>query len=259
MAGPEAAGPPSKVTDEALLAAVPAARNMRQLLVILGVAPYGGNYEIMRSRLVRLGVDDPRFQSRPRSSYKPPVLHEDLVRCVALADSYAQATRMLGLGESSAAQRRVKRLAQDAELDTSHFLGQRSSRGLRLGGKKPEAWETLLVCGRLLSTNGLRKRLVAEGLLPRECATCGRYEWEGAPIPLELDHINGDRTDNRLVNLRLLCPNCHAQTDTYRGRNIGAMRAAADTAKESPGSPELRRAAAQRRLLLVLDRGGGIA
>jgi 5-methylcytosine-specific restriction endonuclease McrA len=50
---------------------------------------------------------------------------------------------------------------------------------------------------------------------------CDRERWNGLPIPLELDHVNGMRSDNRLSNLRILCPNCHAQTPNYRGRNIG--------------------------------------
>lgn len=50
---------------------------------------------------------------------------------------------------------------------------------------------------------------------------CGISEWNGVPAPLQLDHVNGDRRDNRLENLRILCPNCHAQTDTWCGRNMG--------------------------------------
>jgi 5-methylcytosine-specific restriction endonuclease McrA len=76
--------------------------------------------------------------------------------------------------------------------------------------------------------------LIDEGVLFPECAICQRCEWNGLPIALELDHVNGDRTDNRLANLRLLCPNCHAQTDTYRGRNIGR---AADPDRGPLGTP----------------------
>lgn len=52
-----------------------------------------------------------------------------------------------------------------------------------------------------------------------KCSCCGLHEWNGLPIPLELDHINGDGTDNTLDNTRLLCPNCHAQTDNYKSKN----------------------------------------
>lgn len=80
----------------------------------------------------------------------------------------------------------------------------------------------LLVAGRHVArTSHLRRRLVAEGFLPPRRARCDRDTWEGGPIPLELDHIDGDRANDRLQNLRLLCPNCHALTPTYRGRNIG--------------------------------------
>ncbi|WP_375478716.1 HNH endonuclease [uncultured Jatrophihabitans sp.] len=55
---------------------------------------------------------------------------------------------------------------------------------------------------------------------------CGLVEWLGAPISLALDHINGDPTDNRFENLRILCPNCHAQTDTWCRRNVKSAKPA---------------------------------
>ena len=240
---------PSKISDEAILAAVPHAQNLRQLLLALGVAAYGGNYEVMRERLVRLGLDDPRFARRPRTAV-PDVTQAELEQAVRRADSWAQAARLLGLGESAWAQRRVKRLAQDAGLDASHFLGRAAMRGHRAGGITPVPLDEVLVAGRPTKTSSLRKRLLACGLLLHECSSCERADWEGAPIPLELDHVNGDRSDNRLDNLRLLCPNCHAQTDTYRGRNIGAPRPAA----AQPEAPrELPAVRARRRLALLFS------
>jgi 5-methylcytosine-specific restriction endonuclease McrA len=58
-----------------------------------------------------------------------------------------------------------------------------------------------------------------EDLKPALCAICGIADWRGEPLSLALHHVNGDRLDNRVENLELLCPNCHSQTDTYSGRN----------------------------------------
>lgn len=69
----------------------------------------------------------------------------------------------------------------------------------------------------------LGKRLLREKLKEYKCELCGNIEWLGKPIPLELHHINGINTDNRLENLQLLCPNCHALTDNYRGKNVGKI------------------------------------
>jgi len=52
-----------------------------------------------------------------------------------------------------------------------------------------------------------------------ECSMCGIRDWNDKEITLELDHINGNNRDHRLANIRLLCPNCHSQTPTWRGRN----------------------------------------
>lgn len=70
-----------------------------------------------------------------------------------------------------------------------------------------------------IQSHKLKLRLISEGIKEHKCEECGINEWRGQPTPIELDHINGDHHDNRLENLRLLCPNCHAQTETYRGKN----------------------------------------
>ena len=81
--------------------------------------------------------------------------------------------------------------------------------------------EDILVENSTYQSNKLRKRLLAEGIKEHRCELCNLREWMGKPIPLELDHINGNNADHRLFNLRIICPNCHAQTDHYRGKNRG--------------------------------------
>jgi len=70
-----------------------------------------------------------------------------------------------------------------------------------------------------MQSDKLKIRLINEKYLEPICVICQREEWQEKEIPLQLDHINGDNDDNRLSNLRLLCPNCHAQTPQYRLKN----------------------------------------
>lgn len=69
------------------------------------------------------------------------------------------------------------------------------------------------------SRQNLKRRLLEAGLLPQRCGECGIEDWRGAPLSLQLHHVNGKREDNRLENLALMCPNCHSQTKTWGGRN----------------------------------------
>ena len=76
--------------------------------------------------------------------------------------------------------------------------------------------------GSFISSHKLKLKMLEDGLKDRCCERCGQSEWQNEPIPIELHHINGDRFDNRLCNLQLLCPNCHALTDNHAGK--GANR-----------------------------------
>ena len=73
-------------------------------------------------------------------------------------------------------------------------------------------------------SNKIRLRLIREGYKKHECEVCNLSKWLGKPISLELDHIDGNRSNHLYANLRILCPNCHAQTDTYRGKNTAKCR-----------------------------------
>lgn len=101
-------------------------------------------------------------------------------------------------------------------LDISHFSGRWKT------PNQDERYpiESRLVKGKFRGNCSLKNRLFKLNILSRNCSCCGLTEWMGQPAPLELDHINGDPYDNRLFNLRILCPNCHAQTPTANGKNI---------------------------------------
>ncbi len=72
-----------------------------------------------------------------------------------------------------------------------------------------------------LKTSAVKRYLFRYGLAEKKCKICGLSEWMGKEMPLTLDHINGINNDNRLENVRILCPNCHSQTDTFCGKNKG--------------------------------------
>lgn len=103
--------------------------------------------------------------------------------------------------------------------ETWHSARQRGDLVTRPPGR---SLEELLVAGRECNRVYLRRRLVEAGLKENRCERCGLDEWLGEPIPLELHHLNGVRDDNRLENLQVLCPTCHALTDTYAGRRLAA-------------------------------------
>ena len=158
---------------------------------------------------------------------------EELYEAVKTSRSYAQALQALGLNASGNAYSIIKRNITNNGIDISHFTGKGY-----LKGQPGKCSEKIPLMDILegnhpqYQSHKLRIRLLDEGVFEHKCSSCNNTEWMGAPIPLELEHINGVFNDHRLVNLTLLCPNCHSQTPTHAGKNKkagGDSRSRTDT------------------------------
>ena len=145
---------------------------------------------------------------------------EQLKEAVKTSLSYRQVLFKLKLREAGGNYEQLKKYVREYKLDESHFTGRTWNKGLRGIGKPLYSLEQVMVKDSLYQSYMLRNRLFSEGLKKIGCEECGwATKSEDGRIPLELDHINGDRHDNRLENLRILCPNCHSLKPTHRGRN----------------------------------------
>ena len=130
--------------------------------------------------------------------------------------SWAGVLRSLGLKPTSGNYTQIKGKVKNLNLNTSHFTGKLWNKGKKVGSSHQKyQLKDILVKDSTYPSSKLNKRLQDEGLKEHKCEICGKTEWNGFPIPLELHHKNGDHFDNRLENLQLVCPNCHSLTDTY--------------------------------------------
>jgi 5-methylcytosine-specific restriction endonuclease McrA len=133
-----------------------------------------------------------------------------------------QILKILGKKSTNEYYKQIKKILEENNVNTSHFTYNEKYKPNGIEEKK--SLSDYLVIGSAITISKLRNRLIKEGVKEHKCEKCGRTEWEGEIIPLQLHHINGDRTDNRLENLQLLCPNCHALTDNYCGRKLKAKK-----------------------------------
>lgn len=144
---------------------------------------------------------------------------EDLKIAVAINVSFAGILRSLKLSSSPGNYKSLKIHIKRLNLSTAHLLGK--AHGTTIPFKKIPTSEILVENSSYSSTTDLKQRLFKEELLKNECYICKMPPvWQEQAITLQLDHINGNSLDNRIENLRILCPNCHSQTKTFTGSNL---------------------------------------
>jgi hypothetical protein len=134
---------------------------------------------------------------------------------IAAARSWSDALRRLGVRPAGGNHATLKKYAAAWGISVDHF----DWGGVRPPFRAAIPLADVLIVGSTYDRRNLKRRLLHEGLKQRRCEECGQGEmWRGARIALVLDHVNGVWNDNRLENLRILCPNCNATLDTHCGR-----------------------------------------
>lgn len=141
---------------------------------------------------------------------------DEMRKAISESGSISQTLAKLGLRTAGGNYNTVRDFIARHNMNTTHFHGQLWSKGKTIGPKRP--LDDYLSNRIPIRSHNLKNRLLSDGIKNAICEFCGNTEWMGQSIPLELDHIDGNRKNNTLNNVRLLCPNCHALTPTYRGR-----------------------------------------
>lgn len=142
---------------------------------------------------------------------------DELSKAIQESTSMSDLLRKLGLQIYNGNYRTAKKYIEIYKLDISHF-----TRNTISGNKnRKRELNDILTEKSFISGGKLKVRLIHEGLLKNECSICGQLpEWNNKPLTLILDHINGEHTDNRIENLRIVCRHCDSQLPTFAGRNI---------------------------------------
>lgn len=153
-----------------------------------------------------------------------PYTKEWLQELCASSYSYAEVLEKAGRKQGGGNNETLKKKIIQWNIDISHFTGQRwqakPTLSPQVGGREKYSIEEIFVKNSPVTQKVMRGYVKRHNLISYQCQTCGcDGHWQNGTITLELDHIDGDNSNNELSNLRYLCPNCHALTATYRGKN----------------------------------------
>jgi hypothetical protein len=203
-----------KTTDEEFIEAVNSSKNTHEALKKLGLAARGAAYNIFKTRCKKLNLSLDHFSVDKIT--RKQISNDKIIELCSNLKSRQSVLKGLGLRADFGSNARwIDKKIQDLNINTSHWTGSAWSRGKTFPERIISVNTYIGNSNKRITSYKLKAKLITEGFLQNQCAICNISSWQDKPLSLHLDHINGDHHDNNLENLRLLCPNCHSQTDTY--------------------------------------------
>lgn len=204
------------ISKDQLIALISSGASISRILETFGLVQQNSKArKIVRDKIAQYGLDT----SHPISPTKYTYSASDVQQAFIIADCWSDVYRALGLTVCDHNKRGIIRLATLHNITIPQFTADQIRSTMRRG-KKTWSFDNIFCEHSKYTRSNLRRQALAHNIADYICSKCGQLSaWDGDVLTLELDHINGICDDNRVDNLRWLCPNCHSQTHTFKGKN----------------------------------------
>ena len=208
-----------RYTKDKLEILVKKCKNYKEILEELDVLPVSNNYNRLKQALYKNNIDFSHLKNQRIQQTNVHWTKDNLESIINQSKTQIEVLNKLGLRTAGGNFNTLRKYIKLFDLDTSHFINKYDMMVKISINKKIKLSEILIEKSKYNRTQ-LKKRLYGEGIKEKKCELCGQDEnWNGKHMSLILDHINGIYNDNRIENLRIVCPNCNATLDTHCGKN----------------------------------------